>query len=365
VIGISDVSGYLFDPDGLDVDILFNAWQEHGAVARTYYQNVIASKSGKSKIKFSTASDDLLRESAFCMIPAAPIANYLDPDPSTNPSMTTDRMGQWSMIIEGANTYSPEPSRRAGRARLEREVYRRRGILIATDYLVNSGGVIFAAQENLIKTPIHLRIPDELLGKRDAVDDWLKEHSAELEELAAKRLEAAEHARDEVIRRNMRELVDLLISDADMLPHEAAERISISRITSREKVRTAANIMESIVTIQTTGSVQEASRLLVETGCPILAVVNEQEELEGVITTWDIAKAASRGPIENDQLENIMTKQVISAKPDDSILDIVRKLEYHEISAMPVVDGTKVRGMVGTDILSRRSLYRLLQTQSE
>jgi predicted transcriptional regulator len=163
----------------------------------------------------------------------------------------------------------------------------------------------------------------------------------------------------------MRELVDLLISDADMLPHEAAERISISRITSREKVRTAANIMESIVTIQTTGSVQEASRLLVETGCPILAVVNEQEELEGVITTWDIAKAASRGPIENDQLENIMTKQVISAKPDDSILDIVRKLEYHEISAMPVVDGTKVRGMVGTDILSRRSLYRLLQTQSE
>ena len=365
VIGISDVSGYLFDPDGLDVDILFNAWQEHGAVARTYFQNVIASKSGKSKIKFSTASDDLLRESAFCMIPAAPIANYLDPDPSTNPSMTTDRMGQWCMIIEGANTYSPEPSRRAGRARLEREVYRRRGILIATDYLVNSGGVIFAAQENLIKTPIHLRIPDELLGKRDAVDDWLKEHSAELEELAAKRLEAAERARDEVIRRNMRELVDLLISDADMLPHEAAERISISRITSREKVRTAANIMESIVTIQITGSVQEASRLLVETGCPILAVVNEQEELEGVITTWDIAKAASRGPIENDQLENIMTKQVISAKPDDSILDIVRKLEYHEISAMPVVDGNKVRGMVGTDILSRRSLYRLLQTQSE
>jgi glutamate dehydrogenase (NAD(P)+) len=244
-------------------------------------------------------------------------------------------------------------------------VYRRRGTLIVTDYLVNSGGVIFAAQEHLIRTPNHLRIPDEFLGDRPAVDAWLKEHRAELEELAAKRLEAAERARDEVIRRNMRELVDLLISDADMLPHEAAEHLSIRRIASREKVRTAANIMESVITIQSTGTVQEASRLLVETGSPIVAVVNEKEELAGVITTWDIAKAASRGPIENEQLENIMTKQVITVTPENSILDIVRKLEYHEISAMPVIDGARVRGMVSTDILSRRSLYRLLQTQSD
>ena len=364
VTGISDVSGYLFDPEGLDVDILFKGWQEHGAVTRSYFQSMIASEPGKSKIKFSTAPDDLLRESAFCMIPAAPIANYLDTDTSTNPSMTTDQMGKWGMIIEGANTYSPDLIRRAGRARMEREVYRRRGIMIATDYLVNSGGVIFAAQENLIKTPNHLRIPDECLGNREAVDGWLKEHSAELEELAAKRLEAAERARDEVIRRNMRELVDLLISDADMLPHEAAERISIRRITSREKVRTAANIMETIITIKTTESVQEASRLLVEIGCPILAVVNEHGELAGVITTWDIAKAASKGLLENEQLENIMTRQVITVTPENSILDIVRKLEYYEISAMPVVEGNKVRGMVSTDILSRRSLYRLLQTQT-
>jgi glutamate dehydrogenase (NAD(P)+) len=365
VVGISDVSGYLYDPDGLDIDNLFNSWREHGTVTRSYFQTTIANQPGKSKVKFSTAPDDLLREPAFCLIPAAPIANYLDTEVSSNPSMTTDRMGQWSMIIEGANTYSPEPNRRAGRARMEREVYRRRGIMIVTDFLVNSGGVIFAAQEHLIRTPVHLRIPDECLGNRAAVDAWLKEHQAELEELAAKRLEAAERAREEVIRRNMRELVDLLISDADMLPHEAAEKISIRRITSREKVRTAANIMESVITIRSNGSVQEAARLLVETGSPIVAVVNDKEELAGVITTWDIAKAASRGPIEKELLENIMTKQVITVTPENSILDIVRKLEYHEISAMPVVDGKQVRGMVSTDILSRRSLYRLLQTQTD
>ena len=47
----------------------------------------------------------------------------------------------------------------------------------------------------------------------------------------------------------MRELVDRLISDPDMLPCEAAESISISRITSREKDRKASDIMESIITI--------------------------------------------------------------------------------------------------------------------
>ncbi len=364
VVGISDETGYLYDPNGLDVEQLFCLWQQLGTVTRNYYQTVLMGLPDKSTIKFSTGPDDLLRESAFCLIPAAPVAHYLDIDITSNPSMTTDKIGQWSMIIEGANTYSPVPSDRTERAQMEREIYRRRGTLIVPDYLVNSGGVIFASQEHLIRTPSHLRIPDELLGNREIVDQWLVEHKAELEELAARRLEAAERSRDEVIRGNMRELIDLLISDADILPLEAAEKISIRRITSREKVRTAANIMESVVTIQISGTLQEAARLLIETGCPVLAVINDKEELSGVITTWDIAKAASQGPLENAQLEDIMTKQVITAKPEDTILDVVRKLEYNEISAMPVVTESKVRGMVSTDILSRRSLYRLLQTQN-
>lgn len=366
VVGVSDHSGYLYDPDGLPVETLFELWKDQGIVTRPYYnRNLAGHPAGRFTTKYSTSPDDLLRESAFCVIPAAPIANYLDTDPSTNPSMTTNRIGSWSMIIEGANTYSPLPTRRTARARMEREVYRNRGVMIVTDYLVNSGGVIFAAQENLIKTPAHLRIPDEILGKQADVELWLQQHKAEFEELAGKRLHAAEKARDEVIRGNMRELVDQLITDPDMLPHEAAEKISIRRITSKEKVRTAANIMETVVTILTTCPVQEASRLLVETGCPLLAVITPQEELAGVVTTWDIAKAASRGPIENATLEEVMTRQVITTKPDDSILDIIRKLEYYEISAMPVVEENKVKGIVSTDILSRRSLYRLLQSQSD
>ena len=365
VVGVSDTSGFLYDPEGLPIDELFALWQKQGIVVQPYYLSKIDNSSiGSFKPKYSNKPNDLLRETAFCMIPAAPMAHYLGCDITTHPSITIDQMGDWRIIIEGANTYSPIADRKSIRRRMEREVYRKRGVLIATDYLVNSGGVIYAAQEHLIRTPSHLRIPDALLGRSNEVEDWLKQHEKDLQALAQKRLAAAQKAREDVIKNNMHELVDLLIKVPDMLPSEAAEQISITRIKAKEKNRTAEDVMESIITLHSTESVPQAARLLVETGCPILAVLNSRSELVGVITNWDITKAASFGPIDNVPLSQIMTRQVITAAPSDSILDIVRKLEHNEISAMPVVDDAKVLGMVSTDVLTRRSLYRLLQSQA-
>ena len=94
-------------------------------------------------------------------------------------------------------------------------------------------------------------------------------------------------------------------------------------------------------------------------------MVNEQEELQGVITDWDITRAAALGQMGTATVESAMTRQVISARPDDSILELVHKLDYYEISAMPIVEGKSVLGMISADILARRSLVRLLQAQSE
>ncbi len=361
VIGVSDSSGYIYDENGLPVDALFKLWRRQRAVARSFFDlKSNQPASDEPPTKFSNAPDDLLRESAFCLIPAAPIANYLDTDAASHPSMTIDRMGKFAIIVEGANTYSPDLARQAARARMERAVYRERGVLIITDYLVNSGGVIFAAQENLIKTPVHLRVPDELLGDRAGTDKWLAEHAADLQALAEQRRLAAEKAREEVIRRNMRELVDLLIADADTLPCEAAEEISIQRITSRERKRKAADIMERIITLPVSSSIFQAAQLLVEAGCPILAVINPQDELVGVVTDWDITLATAHGLPNTTSVEKIMTRSVISASPTDTILDLVRKLEYHEISALPIVRGAEVLGVVSSDRLARRSLAALL-----
>jgi glutamate dehydrogenase (NAD(P)+) len=363
VIGISDAVGYLYDADGLPVEELFCMWQEHGAVTYPYFLKQLSGHAASTK--YSTQPNDLLREDAFCLIPAAPIANYLDTDPTSRPSVTVDRMGRWTLSIEGANTYSPDPVRKAARARMERAVYRQRGVLIATDYLVNSGGVIFAAQEQLITTPEHLRVPETMLGDRTAVDRWLAQHADAFATLAEERRQAAEAYREEVIRHNMRELIDLLISDADMLPCEAAERISVRRIAARESGRTAADLMQPIPTMTLKASIHEAAAALVEAGRAILAVTTLQGELAGVVTRWDITRAIAQNLPDTQPLEQIMTRAVVVASPEDSLLEMVRKLEYHDISAMPVVEHGAVLGMVSADLLARRSLLRLLQSQVE
>jgi glutamate dehydrogenase (NAD(P)+) len=363
VTGVSDEAGYLYDAEGLPVEQLFRLWQEQGLVTPAIRRDG-SGELGNGR-KFSTCPDDLLREWAFCLIPAAPVANYLDTDASTRPSMTTDRMGRWSLIVEGANTYSPDPARQLARARMEREVYRQRGTLIATDYLVNSGGVIFAAQEHLIKTPEELRIPGPMLGDRQAAERWIADHRAGYQALAEKRCAAALAFRDEVIRHNMAELVDLLVADPDLLPCEAAEQISVRRIAVREMDRCARDIMVPIQTITAEAAVGEAARKLLEVDGSLLAVVGIRGELRGVVTDWDINRAMAQGRAPDSPLAEIMSTEVISVGPGESILQVVRALETFEISAMPVVEADTAIGLISTDLLARRSLLRLLQSQTD
>jgi glutamate dehydrogenase (NAD(P)+) len=360
IIGISDLEGYLFNENGLPIDVLFDLWKEQGLVSNTYYRNNLMEKGYEHPIKFSTNPNNLLLENAFCLIPAAPIFNYLGVWESENPSMLVDRMGKWLLIVEGANTYSPDPNRKAARIRMEQIVYREKGVMIANDYLVNSGGVIFAAQEHLIKTPDKLQIHENLLGDREAVEKWLKEYSTEFTDLSKKRLIAGEQYRKEVIHHNMVELIELLSNNPDMLPSAAAERISLQRLTAKESERTAKDIMIPIPTIDINSSVQEAAKLMIEKNSGIITVLSKGK-LVGVITDWDITKSSAEGFCEGN-VESIMTKEVITASPEFTILDIVREFEQHQISAIPVVLEGKVLGMVSSDLIAQRYLLSLLQT---
>jgi glutamate dehydrogenase (NAD(P)+) len=365
IAGISDETGYLYSSAGLPWRELFDLWREHGSVAeRFYHDRLDRGCAGPEQITFSNSCDKLLIEPAFCFVPAAPVANYLDVDAASSPSMTVDRMGDWRIIVEGANTYSPDPARKAARRRMERAVYRDRGVLLATDYLVNAGGVIYAAHERLIPTPEHLQIPAERLGDPQAVESWLESHREEFALLAEKRRQAAEAKLEEVIRRNMSELVEGLCADNDSLPCDMAEQISVNRIASREKKRTVRDVMAEIPTIALDRRAVEAAQLIMEFNIPIVAVVSRKGTLIGIVTEWDVTSAMARNLPSETPLTRIMTAEVISVDPECTILDCLRRLENYEISAMPVVEEGQVVGVVSGELLARRTLFRLLQTMA-
>jgi CBS domain-containing protein len=236
--------------------------------------------------------------------------------------------------------------------------------MIANDYLVNSGGVIFAAQEHLIPTPAHLQIPPKILGNRKAVDNWLAENATEFSEISTRRLESGMAYREKSIRRNMTELVDLVATDLQLLPCQAAERISLQRLTAKESERTAKDIMDPMPTIGIHSKVKEAAELIGKTQSNIIAVLTQDGKLAGVITTWDITQAVADGVCEQS-VEMIMSREAISVAPGCSILDIVTELEQNQFSAMPVVEVGKVLGMVSSDLMAQRYLLRLLRSQAQ
>ena len=168
--------------------------------------------------------------------------------------------------------------------------------------------------------------------------------------------------REKSIRRNMTELVDLVATDLQLLPCQAAERISLQRLTAKESERTAKDIMDPMPTIGIHSKVQEAAELIVKTQSNVTAVLTEDGKLAGVVTTWDITRAVADGAC-GQSVEMIMTREVISATPGSSILDMVTELEQNQFSAMPIVEDGKVLGMVSSDLLAQRYLLRLLRSQ--
>ena len=354
-VGISDAEGYLFEPHGLPVMDLFRTWQQQGLVTKTYYESRIASQGNKSTIKFSNTPNDLLRENAFCLVPAAAIFRYLGIEASEEASMLVKYMGDYRLIVEGANTYSPDPIKKTLRQRLEQVVYQQKGVMIANDYLVNSGGVIFAAQEHIIPTPDHLQIPPDRLGNADSVQTWLDQNASELEELSSRRKASGEAWREKVIRANMSELVNLLSANAEMLPCQAAEEISLNRLDSRDQQRTVGDIMIPIATVSINTSLQEAAKKIVDSGHNLAAVVDEDGLTLGVLNTWGITKSLSNNAqCGSLTVREVMTSPAVMAASSDAVSTVMAKMEENRISAMPVVEEGKVLGLINTDVLASR-----------
>jgi homoserine O-acetyltransferase len=106
-----------------------------------------------------------------------------------------------------------------------------------------------------------------------------------------------------------------------------------------------------IKTIRNGLSIEETAQVMFENGITHLPVVDDENELIGIITSWDISKAVA---LKCNSLEKIMVRDVITAKGDEDIESAAKKMEQNFISALPVVDeNNRIIGIIGSDEINR------------
>ena len=96
--------------------------------------------------------------------------------------------------------------------------------------------------------------------------------------------------------------------------------------------------------------VDEAAKVMIRRQVNHLPVLDREGRITGIVTSWDIARAIACGL---DRLEDIITRDVVTALADEPIEEAAHRMEAHSISALPVVDGEKkVIGLVTSDAIS-------------
>jgi len=116
---------------------------------------------------------------------------------------------------------------------------------------------------------------------------------------------------------------------------------------------TVADVMaKRVITIQQGLTVENAAKVIMEGNFNHLPVVSDKGRLVGIITAWDIAKAVAKN--KRDKLDDIMTRAVVIADATEPIDIVARRLDQHNISALPVVDKhSRVMGIITSDDISK------------
>jgi len=84
--------------------------------------------------------------------------------------------------------------------------------------------------------------------------------------------------------------------------------------------------------------------------------VVENAKLVGIVTQADLTNISKRQLPENTPLEQLMTPQPVTVRPEDSLVRVLYLLDRHNISRLPVVEGRRLVGIVTrSDIIQAES----------
>ncbi|MDI6884485.1 MAG: homocysteine biosynthesis protein [Hadesarchaea archaeon] len=106
-----------------------------------------------------------------------------------------------------------------------------------------------------------------------------------------------------------------------------------------------------VVTAKPTDSIASAAKIFAERNFDHLPIVDAKGKLVGIVTSWNIAVSVGT---EKKKLSEILTHEVITAAEDEPIDVVARKLDKYWISGLPVVNAKgELRGIITSSDLSK------------
>lgn len=123
---------------------------------------------------------------------------------------------------------------------------------------------------------------------------------------------------------------------------------------SEAPMLTARDIMtENVVTIPPTCSVGHAIELLIQEQISGLPVVDEHDQLVGIVTEFALLATAYDESIASETVDKHMTIDVLTVDIDDPVRKVADLFIVHRVRRVPVMENGRIAGLV-----SRRDVLK-------
>ena len=118
-----------------------------------------------------------------------------------------------------------------------------------------------------------------------------------------------------------------------------------------------------VASVRTGSSLRDAARELVAHGIGALVVCDEAGSMVGILSERDVARYYSTAAAGSDcRVDDVMTRAVISCSPKHSVEELAEIMSSSNIRHVPVVDGSRLDGMISIRDVVR---FRLGELESE
>ena len=114
--------------------------------------------------------------------------------------------------------------------------------------------------------------------------------------------------------------------------------ILFKRYSRRADVRVRHIMSKPVVTAAPDTTLEEAARTMVENGVGSLVIVDEEGRVAGIVTERDLLYSLARKLPCATKVSDVMSRNVVTARPEDPVLSVVDKMRDMNIRHVPVVD---------------------------